>query len=243
MNIPTARSTGTRSLLRAVIVCLAVITAGCTPYRAHLEEHQRGTSTMIVRSMEYDDKGLPVPGLRLGKRPTALGDHFTLVRVKGNEPAISYDIAVTRQRPDLVKPLQAVYKWTGRGFTFGVESRDDILKNGPGKVSDPKEFAAVVVWIIAAPVLGAAGGFVIGAGDAIRQGAMELSKVAVNGEQVITCTTYEYDASERLSFMRMHTPDLKQELVRTEYSYEGSGTVPIRTVIKSLVEGKEREIK
>ncbi|OGW40248.1 MAG: hypothetical protein A2X58_08495 [Nitrospirae bacterium GWC2_56_14] len=198
---------------------------------------------MLVRSMEYDDKGLPVPGLRLGKRPSALGDHFTLVRLKGNEPAISYDIAVTKQKPDLVKPLDAVYKWTGKGFTFGVESRDEILKNGPGKVSDPKEFAAVVVWIIAGPVLGAAGGFVIGAGDAIRQGAMELSKVAINGEQVITCTTYEYDASERLSFMRMHTPDLKQELVRTEYSYEGSGTVPTRTVIKSLVEGKEREIE
>ncbi len=43
--------------------------------------------------------------------------------------------------------------------------------------------------------------------------------------------------------MRMFTPDLKQEIVRTDFVYEGAGAVPSRTVIKSLVDGMEHELR
>jgi hypothetical protein len=41
----------------------------------------------------------------------------------------------------------------------------------------------------------------------------------------------------------MFTPDRMQELVWTRFAYEGAGTVPFRTTVKTLVEEKEREIK
>ena len=41
----------------------------------------------------------------------------------------------------------------------------------------------------------------------------------------------------------MYTPDRKQELVRTEFSYADTGPVPAKAVVKSMAEKKEREIK
>ncbi len=251
MNIPTIYSKMSRAALKTAFVYLAVLTAGCTPYRADLattpeiqqmrSRPRHGLYVVFVRSVEYNEKGLPIPGSELDERPTGLGDHFTIVRLKGDQPVISYDIVVTKQRPDLVKPLKAVYEWTGKGFNYGVQAADKMLRDDHGNIIiHPVETLALVV---ASPILSTAGGFVIGVGDSIRQGAKELSKVAINGEQVITCTMYEYDDSGRMVHMRMFTPDLQQELVRTEFTYEGSGTVPARTLSRSLVEGREREIK
>jgi hypothetical protein len=90
---------------------------------------------------------------------------------------------------------------------------------------------------------GTVGGFIVGIVDGIRQTAVELSKVASQDEEVITCTRYEYDALGRLAYMRMLTPDRTRELVRTEFQYEGAATVPSKTVVRSLAEGKEREIR
>jgi hypothetical protein len=42
--------------------------------------------------------------------------------------------------------------------------------------------------------------------------------------------------------MRMLSPDSKQEVVRTEFAYEASGTEPVRTVVRSLPERRDREI-
>jgi hypothetical protein len=98
--------------------------------------------------------------------------------------------------------------------------------------------------IIVTPVtIGTVGGFVVGLADGIKQTALELGKVVVNGEQAITCTTYEYDALSRLMYMRMYTPDRGQELVRTEFWYEDAGIAPVKTTVKSMAEGKDREIK
>jgi len=78
----------------------------------------------------------------------------------------------------------------------------------------------------------------VGLADGIRQTALELSNVVVNGEAVVTCTTYEYDVLSHLVYMRMLTLDRKQVLVLTEFEYEGAETCPFRTVVKSLAEGR-----
>ncbi len=107
-----------------------------------------------------------------------------------------------------------------------------------------REVTVLELAIVVTPVtIGSVGGFVVGLADGIKQTALEMSKVVVNGEQAITCTTYDYDGFNRLGTMRMYTPDRARELVRTEFDYDDNGPVPFRTVVKSLVEGTVRTIK
>ena len=197
----------------------------------------------MVRTIGYDDKGLPVPGPALAERPSSPGEHFTLLRLAADRPAVSYDIAVVRQKPDLTRPFQAVYEWTGKGFTLGLNVAGAAAYGAVHVQPANNDQAAVELAIVAAPIaLGTVGGFVVGLADGIRQTALELGKIATKDEEVVTCTTYEYDALSRLAFMRMFTPDRRRELVRTEFVYEGAATLPARTVVTSLVEGKERDI-
>jgi hypothetical protein len=231
------------TLSKLSIIFLCFIIAGCAS-RARLDEYPMGDLTFIVRNMGCDNKGLPVIGQQLVERPAARGDHFTLVRTLNGQPVISYDIVVVNQKPDFAKPVHALYEWTGKGFSFALTNWYQISH----MVSDydaqnGKEAIAQVAVIFTVPVIGAAGGFVVGVVDGIRQTAEELSKIVTTGEQVVTCTVYEYDALNRLAYMHMRTPDLKQELVRTEFSYNGSDPVPVKTVVKSMVEDREREIK
>lgn len=167
-----------------------------------------------------------------------------MVRLSQDKPAISYDIAVIREKADFTKPFQAVYDWTGRGFMWGVKATE-VLGNGFYQGSYTKEEAAAALVIIFTPLTaGTVGGFVVGVVDGIKHTAVELGKVVINAdEQVVTCTTYHYDSRNRLVLMRMLSADRKQELVRTEFVYEGLGTVPVRTVVKSSAEGREQDIK
>jgi hypothetical protein len=229
----------------ASLVAAALLVAGCAAQRVGEEEHAWiGTEAIVVRAIGYDDKGLPLRGAPLAERPSSLGDHFTVVRLLSDRPLISYDIVVARQKPDFAKPLQAVYEWTGRGFTMGANVTG-AMANGTVRIqARNNEEAFFVLAIVVTPIVaGTAGGFIVGIADGVRQTGVELGKVIVPGEEVITCTTYEYDGSNRLLRMRMLSPDRGRELVRTEFAYEGSATVPSSTVVKSLVEGKERDIR
>ncbi len=204
------------------------------------------TDEIIVRGIEYSDKGLPQVPAPLAKRPSTPGDRFAVVRLREGRPVVSCDIAVVRQKPDFANPFRTVYEWTGRGFREGASSTGALsgfFTEGESHVQ-LKEATVLEMAIVVTPVtIGTVGGFVVGLADGIRQTALEASKVVVNGEEAATCTAYEYDHARRLMYMRMYTPDQKQELVRTEYWYEDDGTVPARTTVKSLAEGKEREIK
>ncbi len=226
-----------------VLFCVLLVTFSCAPKHV-ATEGPSGTAEVLVSGITFDDKGLPVMGRTLTSRPSGAGDHFAIVRFAGDKPVTSYDIVVRRQRPDFGKPFRTVYEWTGKGFELGANI-SGVVAQGEVRVHDRRgnDDAAVELAIIVTPVaVGTAGGFVVGILDGIRQAAVELSKLVLKGETVVTCTTYEYDALFRLAYMRMFTPDLKQELVRTEFTYEGPDIEPSRTVIKSLVEGKERVI-
>ncbi len=230
-----------------ITLCLAAVIAfGCAARRIVPDETTAWTKELVVSEIGYDDKGLPVIGPALPKRPSGPGDRFSLVRLADGRPVISYDIAVVRQKPDYAKPFRTVYEWTGKGFKEGACSTGSLsylFTEDPSQVQ-VKEATVLEMVIVVTPVtLGTVGGFVIGLVDGVKQTALELSKVVVNGEHAVTSTTYEYDSRGRLMYLRMYTPDRKQELVRTEFWYEDAGTRPVRTLVKSLAEGKEREIK
>lgn len=228
-----------------VRLCLtSLLIAGCATKHVGQEEYAAsGTYDIVVRAIGYDDKGLPVRGTPLAERPSRPGDHFTVVRLLRDRPVISYDIAVVRRRPDFARPLQVVYEWTGKGFMLGANVTG-AMANGAMRVQvQHRDEAFFVLAIIVTPIAaGTVGGFIVGIADGVRQTALELSKVIVPGEEVVTCTTFEYDGLNRLVLMRMLSPDRMQELVRTKFAYEGAGTVPSRTTVKTLAEGKERDI-
>ena len=228
-----------------VLLCLTLLLiAGCATKHVGPEEYATsGTYDFIVRAISYDDNGLPVPGTPLAKRPSRPGDHFTLVRLLRDQPVISYDIVVVRQRPDFARPLQVVYEWTGKGFTLGANVTKAIVNSATPVQMQGKDAAFFVLAIMVTPTAaGAAGGFIVGIADGARQTALELSKVIVPGEELVTCTTFEYDGLNRLVLMRMFSPDRMQELVQTKFAYEGAGTVPVRTTVKTLAGESERNI-
>jgi len=226
-----------------IILCLISIVAGCSAKQIALEDPAASSAAeVIVSGITYDDKGLPVMGAFLAKRPSRPGDHFSVIRFTDDMPVISYDIVVKRQKPDFAKPLHVIYGWTGKGFILGADITVVMLQGM--QVPQDKHAAELEFAIIITPLaVCTAGGFVVGLADGIRQTALELNKVVANGEVAVTCTTYEYDALNRLSYMRMLTPDRKQVLVLTQFEYKGAETIPFRTVVKSLAEGKEREVR
>jgi len=227
-------------------VCLiSVLVAGCATRHVRYEKYPPlGTYDIVLPAIGYDEKGLPVLGTSLTERPSRPGDHFTVVRFREGKPAISYDIVVARQAPDFTRPLEVVYEWTGRGFTMGVNVTKAIaqgMQGGSAGIQSGRDAAIVLFVIIVAPIAaGTAGGFIVGVADGARHTALEMRKVIVPGEQVITCTTFEYDGSNRLVLMRMLSPDQARELVRTEFDYEGSGTVPSKTTVRTLADRKGR---
>ncbi len=227
-------------------VCLSsVLIAGCATKQIRYEKDPPlGTYDIILRAIGYDENGLPVLGTSLVERPSKSGDHFTVVRFLEKKPVISYDIVVVRQAPDFARPLQVVYEWTGKGFTQGVDVTRALAGSLRGVQVQSGDEARFLLVIIVMPIAaGTAGGFIVGAADGARHVVLEMSKMIVPGEQLVTYTTFEYDGLNRLVLMRMLSPDGMHELVRTKFVYEGAGTVPLRTTVKTLAEGTEREIK
>lgn len=226
--------------IKFICLCLILIlSAGCVKNHVNLEESGTPDSrTVIVGSIGTGEKGLPVPGEALGKRPSRRGEHFTILRLVRDRPVMSCDVVVVGRKPNFHKPLNAVYEWTGKGFMLGMH-----VAGGLGQVvggASPEVGLAVIITPI---VAGAACGFAVGVADGIVKTAEQLGKTVTKEERMITCTSYEYDSLDRITRMRMYTADRTQELVRTTFEYEGQGRIPGRTVVKSLIEGTEQEVR
>jgi YD repeat-containing protein len=227
-----------------IVLCLVlVMLAGCVTNRVKLEESGvAGASTVIVASIRNDQQGLPILGVPLTERPSRQGEHFAIVRLAGNRPLLSCDIAVVGRNPNFYKPTQAIYEWTGKGFRLGLRVTEVFAQSLKGGASGVP--AGAVLIIVFSPIaVGTAGGFVVGVADGIVKTAEELGKTVTKDERMITCTTYEYDSLDRLTVMRMYKADRTRELVRTTFEYDGSRRVPTRAVVKSLVEGIEQEVR
>jgi hypothetical protein len=227
-----------------ILFLAAVVLTGCAANPVVHDEYRRPAAReIIVREMAYDEKGMPVPGNALSERPSRPGDHFAVVSLAGDSrPLTSCDIAVVSEKPDFTRPVQAVYEWTGRGFKLGMEATA-VLAQGLRGTYSGNEAVVALAFVFTPATAGTVGGFVIGIADGLRQTALEIGKfVLEENDQVLTCTVYDYDFRGRLARMRMLTPDRKQELIVTEFVYEGSSTEPVRTIVKSA-EGIERNIR
>lgn len=225
-------------LLLAVLLLNA-----CATNHAAIVTHDSDVSEVIVHALEYDDKGLPVVRTPLEKRPNKPGEYFTLVLLSKGRPMMSYDIGVVSEKPDLAKPFKAIYHWTGKGFTMFKPSGFNCAEYTTNSNECLNPVLAIVAIVDVVGIAGGiAGGIVVGVADGIKQTGLELRKVVRNEEQVITCTVFEYDKLNRLSSMRMMTPDRSTELALTRFEYEDERPTPNRTYVESPIEKKVYQV-
>jgi hypothetical protein len=195
---------------------------------------------VMLARIEYDVKGRPFFGARLKQRPQEAGTQFTVVRFSGNRAVESYDILVrSEEKPDMMRPLEVIYHWTGEGFQGGM-----ALTQGSGFSGSARDLAAYMAVRVVAVAVGGVVGFAVGVVESIPEAAAELKKVIVNArESVVSTTRYAYDEQGRIASMRMYAPgDRPVEIVHTEYSYSGADALPFRTVVTSYPENKVRTI-
>jgi hypothetical protein len=232
------------------VAFFAVASSGCVTKHVGIDEQHSVTKTseVLVRQVEYSPKGLPVLLNRLLHRPHSAGDRFTIVYLMDGRPTISYDIAVVGPNTDFTKPFKVIYEWTGKGFQIGALGTAATLNisSHAYEAANSGDDVVIMFAVILAPlVVGTAGGFVIGVADGIKTSAEEVYKVVLgNYEQIVTYTTYAYDACDRLVLMRMYKADeSRQELVRTEYTYEVDSAEPIKTVIRTYPAGTLKTVQ
>ncbi len=231
------------SILRisAVLLSACLFTGGCVTKQVHPAEWEGAAAAteVAVSRIEYTDKGLPVLGPRLDARPSRPGDRFVVALIDGGRLAASFDIVVAGPGIDLIRPFRVVYDWTGKGARWGLEQTPlttNIASHAQPKNS--KEALAVLVFAVSPLAVCTAGGFIIGIADGLRTTAAELCKVIVRGqEQIVTSSTYAYDASGRLAVMALHAATTGEELLTAVFAYEGTSVVPARTTVSRPMEG------
>ena len=225
------------------LICLIPITACMTGHvdltSSTLPDNAE-QKLITISHIEYDVKGRPFFGERLKQRPQEAGAQFTVVRFAGSRAVESYDILVrSEERPDMMRPLEVIYRWTGEGFQGGME-----LTQGTGFSGSARDLAAYMAVRVAAVAIGGVVGFAVGIVESIPEAAVEFKKVIVNArETVVSYSRYEFDEQGRIAAMRMYAPgDRPVELVRTEYFYASTEALPSKTVITSFPENKVRTI-
>ncbi len=236
--------------LAMILVWLSLIFPGCATKRLNTDEQGAltGCTEIMVRQADYGPKGLPMFLNRLAERPGKSGDRFTLVQLTNGRPTKSYDIVVVGPESDFTKPFKVVYEWTGKGFVGGAQvtlSTAEIASHGVRATSNGKEAAIVLAVIIAPMAIGTAGGFVVGVADGIKTTAAEVGKM-VDGkrEQLVAFATYDYDVRDRLVLMRMYkADDIRQELVRTEYTYKNDASEPQKATYTTFPDGAVRVVE
>lgn len=231
------------SFLLFVSLCLA----SCAPSRADLSQHSLPAKEkpllVFVKSVDYDQHGLPLFHSKLRKQPTKTGHQYTAVYFAKDRPIKSFDIVIVDQKIDLENPLNVLYTWSGKGFELGIVLGNLTLQAGAG--SGSKEGLVVLAVGAAMPIVGGVAGFMIGTLAIIPQGVQDLGTMLTTGrEAIISITEYEYDKQGRLSTMKMLQPgEPPSELIRTVFSYEQNETVPSKTEVYSAPENKTRTIQ
>lgn len=230
----------------ALLLMMFVFLAGCAPKAADLKAPflpaEQKPSVVLVKGAGYDRHGLPTFGPVLTERPAKAGDQYTVVYESGARPVKSYEIAVTGERkPDIARPFQALFEWTGKGFTVGASM---VWGSGPVRFSyDAKTNMVYTTASVAPIVVMGATGFVVGVVAGVISAGEELRHAVLRPQDaVMSATVYEYDQRGRLKRLRMFLPDEKTEVVRTEYFYSDGEPAPVKAESKSYPEDKVRTI-
>ena len=233
-----------RAMHVLLLLCLLPLTA-CMTHRVDLTESalpgNAEQKLVMIARVEYDVKGRPFFGQRLKQRPQKAGAQFTVVQLAVSRAIESYDILVrSEEKPDMMRPLEVIYHWTGEGFQGGMA----LTQGSEGFSGSARELAAYMAVRVATVAVGGVVGFAVGVVESIPEAAAELKKVLVKArESVVSYTRYEYDEQGRIASMHMFAPgDRPVELVRTDYSYSGTEAMPSKTVVTSYPENKVRTI-
>jgi hypothetical protein len=200
-------------------------------------------SSFLVKKIEYDAHGRPLFNDRIGSRPAAVGDAFTVIQTINGFPSRSFDIAIVEKQRTGPGPLAVIYTWTGKGFEGGVQMAEGISPGG-ATISSGAEAAAYVAMKTAPVVIATAAGFVVGVLASIPETAMELKHVIAGSRETVTgITEYSYDDRGRLRYMKLYPPmEHAEALVRTQFFYEGTGSEPVRTEVTNLVDHSVRHL-
>jgi len=225
------------------LLLTTLLLSACAANHSVIATHDSDVSEVMVHALEYDDKGLPVVGIPLERRPSQPGEYFTLVQLSKGRPIMSYDIGVVSEKPDLTKPFKTSYHWTGKGFTLFKPSGFNCAEYTTNLNECANPVLAIIAVVDVVGIAGGiAGGIVVSVADGIKQTGLELRKVVLNKEQVITCTVFEYDKLNRLISMRMMTPDRSTELALTRFEYADARPTPSRTFVESPIEKKVYQV-
>ncbi len=229
-----------------LIIAIFLLNACGANYTARITKEDNDITEIVIRAIDYNNKGLPIISTLLSKRPNKPGEHFTVVHLNHGRLISSYDIVVVGGKPDYTKPIKTVYEWTGKGFTAFQSAHIDNntkITTITKESMDHDDLAKVLVGIYVAPIaITAVGGFVVGIVDGIKQTAVEMSKIVMDEEQLVTYTVYDYDEHGRLHRMRMFTPDRSTLLTSTIFEYSGTETLPVRTFVESPIEKKVYQV-
>ncbi len=232
--------------LGVLVLTCTLLAAGCAARTADLAapalSGSQAARTVLVKGLAYDRYGLPKFGAPLAERPGRIGDRFSVVYYADSRPVKSYEIAVVgQQKPDITRPFEVMFQWTGEGFMVGAAM---VWGSGPVQFSYDARTNMVYTTASVAPiVVMATGGFIVGIVAGMFAAGEELGHALVRPQEMaLSATTYEYDRSGRLKRMRMFLPDEKTEVVRTEYFYGDGELVPVRTESRSYPENRLRTI-
>lgn len=230
---------------------IIVLLAGCATQRVSLDPYiyeKEGSRYVLLEKIAYDDYGRPLFSGVLKKRPEGKGGRYTLVHLIEDLPAKSFDIAITgRKKPDMSRPLNVIYEWTGAGFVVGVEIMSNLnFGRDHGWRAESGEEALVLLAAATAPMIaGAVTGFTVGLIASIPSAAEELTHFIINKkETLISYSVYEYDGENRIKRMMTYSPsDPPNELIRTEYYYRDGKAYPYETLVRSFPENTIRTIR
>ncbi len=243
MDVPERKNTLKILLLSSISAALVV---GCAPKTADLTAPGlpggAAPTVVLVKNVRYDRHGLPKFGPVLPERPSDPGEQYTVVYYANNRPVKSYEISVAgERRPDIVKPFEVLFQWTGAGFMVGASM---VWGDGPVQFSyDARTDMFYTTATLAPVVVMAAGGFIVGVVAGMLSAGEELRYAMLRPyDVVLSAMLYEYDQNSRLKLLRMFLPDEKTELVQTEYFYEDSGIIPVKMESRSYPENKVRVI-
>lgn len=105
---------------------LLILITGCATRRADPTHYppppEHPSAVALVKTVEYYERGRPVFGDILKEQPDEDGDRFVLVHYADSRPVQSFDVVVTGEKPDMMRPLKVIYEWTGKGFKAGIGS-------------------------------------------------------------------------------------------------------------------------
>lgn len=227
-------------------LCL-ILFAACGTKQVNLgDQSSDSLRTVLLREVEYDEKGMPLFVKTLNKRPVNPGERFTVGLFRGDTPVKTFDIAIKRSHGDYKVPLRIVYNWTGKGFTYGAAVGfilASLLADASTEDNGNKDLELMAGGLVAGAVVGTAGGFVIGLAASTPSAVAETEKAILRAqESIVTYTEYEYNDLGRLRNMIMYEPETREPIVRTDFYYEDGRNIPVQTEVRSYPENKVRII-